>query len=64
MKMDALWCKRLPGIKKIVGSNPCGGQDFSHGKLSKILSFFISINNLINKQIFNIIFKKYILINL
>ena len=28
--------KQLPGMQEVVGSNPRGGRNFSHGKLSKI----------------------------
>ena len=28
--------EHFPGIEEVVGSNPRGGQNFPHGKLSKI----------------------------
>ena len=39
----------LPGMQKVVGSNPRGGRNFSHGKLSRIEK--------INKPEFNITVK-------
>ena len=33
---DDIGKKNLPGMQEIVGSNPRGSRNFSHGKLSKI----------------------------
>ena len=43
----------LPGMQEVVGSNPRGGRNFSHGKLFKI-------NPLVLKSHLNLKIKNYI----